>query len=424
MRMKQIGWNRFRNQRGDTIVEVMIAITVISVILAGAFVVSQKSTNNVQDSQEHTMAQQVLQGQVEKLRTVLGGSDRSVATDLITLSNNGSAFCMLDASPFFATSTDARCKKVENLYNLTITQAGTTYKLKATWDRLGSSTSTADMYYRVYASSGAITAPDSGEISGEYFPDYQNVDSDTAPGNTLFTGLYTTGTNRFDNVDAHWKLMNAYKSYDGGTTPNGAGHCQTVSYSNYGRSRVPLPIYPNVDAGTGQAAQIINPANPSMNPADGYAFVRPSAATNNAGWIGLDDNGNEGPSCLFNLSGPTTYYNFQLIGGFNISSSPALSSYPNATDPNHLKLKITGMADDSFSVFLNGSQVTGWIAGPSTSTTAWWHSPTGVTVNITDSSKFKTGNNKLEIRVASGPNRMGLMIKEIQLSGRVDKKKL
>lgn len=57
------------NQRGDTIVEVLIAMAVISSVLAGAFFVTNRSTNNVRDSEEHAQALQLLQGQVEQLRS-------------------------------------------------------------------------------------------------------------------------------------------------------------------------------------------------------------------------------------------------------------------------------------------------------------------------------------------------------------------
>ncbi|HET8709571.1 MAG TPA: type II secretion system protein [Candidatus Saccharimonadales bacterium] len=57
-----------QNQRGDTIVEVIIAIAVISSVLAGAFYLTNHSTRAVRDSEEHAQALQLLQGQVEQLR--------------------------------------------------------------------------------------------------------------------------------------------------------------------------------------------------------------------------------------------------------------------------------------------------------------------------------------------------------------------
>ena len=56
------------NQRGDTIVEVLIALAIISSVLAGAFFVTNRSTQNVRDTEEHTQALQLLQGQIERVR--------------------------------------------------------------------------------------------------------------------------------------------------------------------------------------------------------------------------------------------------------------------------------------------------------------------------------------------------------------------
>ena len=62
--------NPIRSQRGDTIVEVMIAVVVIGVVLIGAFTLTNRSTRQMRDSEEHTQANQLLQGQVERLRSV------------------------------------------------------------------------------------------------------------------------------------------------------------------------------------------------------------------------------------------------------------------------------------------------------------------------------------------------------------------
>lgn len=55
-------------QAGDTIVEVAIAIAVIATVLTGAFVVTNHSLTAVRDSEEHSEALSLLQGQVEQLR--------------------------------------------------------------------------------------------------------------------------------------------------------------------------------------------------------------------------------------------------------------------------------------------------------------------------------------------------------------------
>ncbi|MEO6513365.1 MAG: prepilin-type N-terminal cleavage/methylation domain-containing protein [Candidatus Saccharimonadales bacterium] len=58
------------DQRGDTIVEVLIALAIISSVLAGAFFVTNRSAQNIRDTEEHTQALQLLQGQIEQIRTM------------------------------------------------------------------------------------------------------------------------------------------------------------------------------------------------------------------------------------------------------------------------------------------------------------------------------------------------------------------
>lgn len=60
------------HQAGDTIVEVIIAVLVVASLLTGAFIVTNRSTQAVRDSQEHAEALQALQGQLELLRAAAG----------------------------------------------------------------------------------------------------------------------------------------------------------------------------------------------------------------------------------------------------------------------------------------------------------------------------------------------------------------
>jgi len=135
-------------QRGDTIVEVLISLLVISAILVGAFVLSQTSSRNVRDSQEHAEALGLLQGQVELLRTAAGveGALSGIAQD--------SAFCMNGQARPVGTS-DTACQQ-SNLYNLSIVDLGqgtdvqtNKFRLTVTWDRLGGGTNQESLVYRV-----------------------------------------------------------------------------------------------------------------------------------------------------------------------------------------------------------------------------------------------------------------------------------
>lgn len=59
-------------QAGDTIVEVLIATAVVSLILAGAYASANKNVATIQDTQEHSEALKLVQTQVEYLRSHAG----------------------------------------------------------------------------------------------------------------------------------------------------------------------------------------------------------------------------------------------------------------------------------------------------------------------------------------------------------------
>jgi type II secretory pathway pseudopilin PulG len=66
---------------GDTIIEVLIAIAVMSFVLGSAFAISNRSQLSIQDAQEHTEALKIAQSQVEQLKQISdnnpGGFDNS-----------------------------------------------------------------------------------------------------------------------------------------------------------------------------------------------------------------------------------------------------------------------------------------------------------------------------------------------------------
>lgn len=83
---------KYHNQQtnGDTIVEVLVAMAVVGVILAGAFVTINRNIRNVRGAQERGEALQSLQGQLEGLRS---------ATTSVQGLAVGTAFCMNSATP-------------------------------------------------------------------------------------------------------------------------------------------------------------------------------------------------------------------------------------------------------------------------------------------------------------------------------------
>ena len=56
-------------QAGDTIVEVLIAMTIVSLVLAGAYASSNRNIRSTLDAQEHGQALKLAESQVEYLRS-------------------------------------------------------------------------------------------------------------------------------------------------------------------------------------------------------------------------------------------------------------------------------------------------------------------------------------------------------------------
>lgn len=79
-----------RNQTGDTIVEVLVAITVVSAMLGVAFVTVNRASNNARQAQERGVATKLLESQVERLKLA------ATATTGTTIFNNLKAFCIIN----------------------------------------------------------------------------------------------------------------------------------------------------------------------------------------------------------------------------------------------------------------------------------------------------------------------------------------
>lgn len=127
---------------GDTIVEVLIAIAVVSAALGGAFVSVNNSLQGTIASQERGEALKLLEGQTERLKQ---------ATDSPgwTLPAVWAGFCMDDSANRVAScsaGTDGRyslsIQRIDSLDNRT-------YQATATWDRVGGGEQQSiDIFYR------------------------------------------------------------------------------------------------------------------------------------------------------------------------------------------------------------------------------------------------------------------------------------
>ncbi len=125
-----------RSQRGDTIVEVLIAIAVASLILVAAYVATRQSLTTIQDTQEHSEALQLAQSQVEALRStqktpVSGGCFSSDDTPI------SGPNCGLDSTGAkFDATTSKSTEFTVAITSMTNGGGMSTYKVIISWDSL------------------------------------------------------------------------------------------------------------------------------------------------------------------------------------------------------------------------------------------------------------------------------------------------
>jgi prepilin-type N-terminal cleavage/methylation domain-containing protein len=134
-------------QRGDTIVEVMIALIILASVLAGAFLLTNKSSNRVRTSQEHSEALQILQGQVELVRSLASTGNKAA------LLGASSDFCVVNN----LVETGGPCENIDDLYTVsvnhdsacTMSQTVCKFNFVVTWDALDGGKNHEQLYYTV-----------------------------------------------------------------------------------------------------------------------------------------------------------------------------------------------------------------------------------------------------------------------------------
>lgn len=134
-----------KNRRGDTIVEVLIATAVISLVLVGAYAVTNRNRTALQDTQEQSIALKLVERQVEILR---GAPATSLPPDGGCFDISGSPQpagnnCIQKADGAVAVAAYGGAK-----YTMSVNLTADVYTVSATWDTLSGSTSTVSSYYR------------------------------------------------------------------------------------------------------------------------------------------------------------------------------------------------------------------------------------------------------------------------------------
>jgi type II secretory pathway pseudopilin PulG len=129
--------------KGDTIVEVLLAIAVVSSVMGGAFVSANRSLRGARVSQERGEALKLIEGQLELMKAALDDPARAPAVFGAT-----GDFCVNDS---LALVTGGCSQGPDGRYGLAIRRAGNSFTATARWDKIGGGEQeVVSIVYRAY----------------------------------------------------------------------------------------------------------------------------------------------------------------------------------------------------------------------------------------------------------------------------------
>jgi prepilin-type N-terminal cleavage/methylation domain-containing protein len=144
--------DRSNLQRGDTIIEVLIVIAVITLVLAGAYVTTNRSLLATRAAQERGNALKLAETQIEEIKGL-------AATNPTALFNTTSAFCIAGTPPAPVAAGGAECTfglsgnapGAGPQFTISIERTNNYFVLSESWtDVSGRVTDSLQMRYRVY----------------------------------------------------------------------------------------------------------------------------------------------------------------------------------------------------------------------------------------------------------------------------------
>ncbi len=136
------------NSGGDTIVEVLISVAVVSAVLGGAFVVVNHTLANSRQSQEHGEALKIAESQVELLKLVASTNHEVFSTAQPVHCIKSSDTAEPELIPFTSAMTLPQDSEASYPEECKITQAGYTYRYGFKYEPNGAGT--IDDIFQVY----------------------------------------------------------------------------------------------------------------------------------------------------------------------------------------------------------------------------------------------------------------------------------
>ncbi len=136
---------KIMSQAGDTIVEALFAIAIISLVLTAAYITANNSQNTLRDAQERDQAITLAQSEAEILN--------AISPQPITAHD----FCLSPSNQAVLRKPQCSGMGTDNLYSVTISNVSSsrcrspnleTYKVQVSWPSLQGGTDYVYMYYQ------------------------------------------------------------------------------------------------------------------------------------------------------------------------------------------------------------------------------------------------------------------------------------
>lgn len=233
---------RAEDERGDTIVEVLIAVAVVSFLLAGAYSLSSRSVKTLTDAQERGQALSVASAQVEYLRAA---NAFSATSDCFNPA--GVAVTASGASCNYNSAGQNGCTAATSsyCYDVQITPVAsssggnsaasisTTYKIAVTWDSLLGNTSNVTLFYRIDIPNLAYVSGGGGDSAAIGSTGCAVSGTCGMPGGGSYH--YTAGFTVMTSIPSN-QIASCLWDFDDGTTkayptPAGCSNGDTLSHN-------------------------------------------------------------------------------------------------------------------------------------------------------------------------------------------------
>jgi len=160
--MRSLNQHKTMRERGDTLVEVMVAIVIVATVIGGAYVVSNRSLQSTRGAQERSSALKLAEAQIEQLKNQVTADSTKIFGAAVPTN-----FCLAsDATGTHVYNFTVAAQKVNCIvnangtptplssppvYTINIVRTGNDFKLTETWvDISGKFSDSLQLNYRAY----------------------------------------------------------------------------------------------------------------------------------------------------------------------------------------------------------------------------------------------------------------------------------